>query len=329
MIIVKIQNQLSLILLSLIVLVACGSNTSNAAEPAHGGVLNSKKPCANYSGLEPLPWLPNKADTYACELTAVSHPATFVPRPSYLAAYQAGKLVAFKDPYVKYDTGSASIPQFATEGFWGESDHVGSEGYLWWGRSSTGYSLAIGRESYTWLKTSLAGYPNPLPAMPTTYLQHAATQPHFSGGLGGEGIIPLGKVKNASIKIFTTNPIHGILSFDLTADGQTRTFNVPLKRSLLESRGASKNPEELYRLKNGIEAGGEITDCISDLLPGCVFQTPGPRGEGSKEAYEAKGVFFGTASEFLAVSLNLVIDVVPRNRTGVSATTIIILKAKL
>lgn len=283
----------------MILLAACGVSGNDEAAQAHGGILNAEASCANYHGLHPLHWLPNKADANACDLTAVSHPETFIPAHIYLAAYHAGTLVAFKDPLVNYATGSASIPKFGVDGFWEESDHAGSEGYLWWGRGSNGYNLAIGRESYTWLSPSLSGLLNPLPAVPTTYVQYAATKPYFTGGLGGEGSIPLGSLSNASIKLFTTNPIHGVFSFDLTADGQTRRFNVPLKRSVLEKRGASKRPEELYRLKNGIEQGAAIIDCVSGVLPGCVFPTNGPRGEGSEEAYEASGVFLAQLQSFL------------------------------
>jgi hypothetical protein len=298
-------------------------------------------------------WSPQGTDTVVCHQTVVGAWLDQVltgNNGEKMAAFSKNLLTAIR-PGDNATPGPLSAPVYkASE--WLESGSTGVPGELWWGRTEHQH-IFLGQESHLRLaKSNRLVPPSVWPAMQDffmrrmmsvvqkqpmvlkpgderfrifpreriSYEQHAATTATFDGGLGGDGLIVPGKVSNARLELLTHPGIKGVLRFDLAIDGENRQFTIPVRAaSEQEHLRATQSNDDKAK-----ECNGSWGNMIVTATSGCIISN----GAQFTEMYDATGAFFGDRASLAAVHFRLRVNSPPRNRTGATATGVIVLKAK-
>jgi len=234
-------------------------------------------------------------------------------------------------------------------GVWKQFGSVGEPAVLWWGRSYEGDFMTVGYESYTFLAQQVMesvvktgpqpmmelayGKLFPFKADKVSYTMLSAPELVISGGLGGDNAkYQPALVTNAQLTLTTLPSLQGMMQLDVTIEGRSRTYKIPLKRNAKEKEDANTTRSTyLFRLRSGDihQEGDRIVDCARGIGAMQCHYDYYDMARKAREGYTASGIFFGPNSEYLAVRFVLEIDIQERNKTWAHADGLVILRAKL
>lgn len=298
------------------------------------------------------PWLPPGASQNACSQYASN---AGVGAINYGGSYKMaafskdGKLAGLRNP----DLGREDPTPKDTydPAAWEQSGSSGPVGELWWGRRDNMH-LFVGQESKVRLTVEASRGPMPGPAerqarmlaivaqaqamaankpVPQSaydnllfirrsmeYRQIGGTDATFRGGLGGDGLIPPGKISDAKLKLENLPAYKGVLSFEMKVDGVARRFSFPvmLDQPTDHLIAAAVNGDSYTRCEKRPNRG-------KNESPACPLNN-----ENFPERYDAEGAFFGDHASLAAVKVYMTVNSPARNRHEDIATAVIILRAE-
>jgi len=233
---------------------------------------------------------------------------------------------------------------------WEDAGSAGTVGELWWGRQDDMH-LFVGQESDIRLGVEYtrgappspqemqgrmmaimaaanakaknqpvpqSAYDNPLFIKRSMdYSQTGGTNATFRGGLGGDGYIPPGRIKNARLRLDKLPEYRGMLSFVMNVDGVERNFSFPVM--------ADPNTGKL--IAAWVE-GDKYTTCEKRPKTRNDDLSCPLNKENFVERYNAEGSFFGDHAALAAVKVYMTVNSPSRNRHSDIAVAVIVLKAE-
>lgn len=233
---------------------------------------------------------------------------------------------------------------------WEDAGSAGTVGELWWGRQDDMH-LFVGQESDIRLSVEYTRGPRPSPQemqgrmmaimaaanakaknqpVPQSaydnplfikrsmdYSQTGGTNATFRGGLGGDGFIPPGRIKNARLRLDKLPEYRGTLSFVMNVDGVERNFSFPVM----------PDPNTGKLIAAWVE-GDQYTTCEKRPRTRNEDLSCPLNKENFVERYNAEGSFFGDHAALAAVKVYMTVNSPSRNRHSDIAVAVIVLKAE-
>jgi hypothetical protein len=242
-----------------------------------------------------------------------------------------------------------SLKQTFNPAKWEDVGSAGTVGELWWGRQDDMH-IFVGQESSIRLSVAYSrgpmpsqqemqgriqammaaakakannqpvpqsAYDNPLFIKRSVdYSQIGGTNATFRGGLGGDGYIPPGRIKNARLRLDKLPEYRGTLSFVMNVDGVERNFSFPV----MPDPNTGKLIAAWAEGDNYSTCEKRPKNRNDDLS--CPLNK-----ENFVERYNAEGSFFGDHAALAAVKVYMTVNSPSRNRHSDIAVAVIVLKA--